>query len=136
MRWLTLIVALSLGAGALAAETFEGFDDPAMDARYRALIHSLRCLQCQNQSIAESGADVAGDLRRQVRDRMVEGWSDKQITDYFVSRYGDFVTYRPPFKPSTWLLWAAPGLLLVGGGFVFARIVRARMQQPLDEDLL
>lgn len=136
MRWL-LIAALFIGAASALAqvETYEGFADPALDGRYRDLIHSLRCMQCQNESLAESQVDLAADLRRQVREQMANGASDEEIRDYLTSRYGDFISYRPPFKPSTWLLWLAPALLLLGGGIVFARIVRARMHQPLDEDL-
>jgi cytochrome c-type biogenesis protein CcmH len=135
MRWLVAVALVFVGASALAVETYEGFDDPVLDARYRDLIHSLRCMQCQNESLAESQVDLAADLRRQVREKMADGWSDAEIKDYLIARYGDFISYKPPFKPSTWLLWTAPGLLLLGGGVVFARILSVRMRQPLDEDV-
>ena len=135
MRRLVILLALLIGATAIAQEHSEGFDDPALDARYRELIHTIRCMKCLNQSIAESSADLAADLRRQVRELMIEGKSDNEIREYMAARYGDSINYQPPVKPTTWLLWAGPGILLVGGGIVFARILRARMQQPLDEDL-
>jgi cytochrome c-type biogenesis protein CcmH len=135
MRALVLIMASLFGAAALAVDTQESLDDPVLDARYRELIHSIRCMKCQNQSIADSPIDVAADLRRQVREMVAAGRSDSEIKSYLASRYGDFILYQPPLRPSTWLLWAAPGLLLVGGGVVFARILRVRMQQPLDEDI-
>jgi cytochrome c-type biogenesis protein CcmH len=78
---------------------------------------------------------VAADLRRQTREMMLEGYSDAQIRTHFAERYGDFILYKPPLNARTWLLWAAPGLLLLAGGIIFARTLRTRMQQPLDEDL-
>jgi len=135
MRWLTIPLALALGAAALAQSDVEGFEDPAQNERYRDFLHTLRCPQCTNQSVAESPGGTADDIKRLVRERMAAGQTDAEIRAYLVSRYGDVISYRPPFKPSTWLLWLAPALLLAGGGFVFARILRTRMQQPLDEDL-
>ena len=138
MRPLVLLLALTSGVttlGAFAQSEIGTFADPALESRYQDLVHTLRCLQCLNQSIAESPSDTAGDIRRQVRERIAAGESDSEIRAYLVSRYGDFISYRPLFKPSTWLLWSAPVLLLAGGAFVFARILRNRMQQPLDEDL-
>jgi cytochrome c-type biogenesis protein CcmH len=114
-------------------DSFEGFEDPELDARYRDLIHTIRCMQCQNQSIAESPSVIAADLRREVRTMMTEGRSNREIRDYLASRYGDFVNFLPPWKPTTWLLWTAPALLLLGGGIIFARVLRTRMRQPLEE---
>lgn len=130
-----LVAFLTLGAALNAQQLVEGFEDPTLDARYRELIQEIRCMKCQNQSIAESPIDQAGDIRRQVRALMADGLSDAEIRTYLAERYGDFINYRPPFKPSTWLLWSAPVLLLGGGAFVFARVLHQRMQQPLDEDL-
>lgn len=135
MRLILACALLSLGAAAFAIDTEVAFEDPALNARYRSLIHEIRCMKCQNQSIAESPIDQAADIRRQVRDLMRDGMSDAEIRDYLAQRYGDFINYRPPFKPTTWLLWSAPVLLILGGAIVFARILRERMQQPLDEDL-
>jgi cytochrome c-type biogenesis protein CcmH len=139
-RWLGPCVSLSVLIFALpvlsvAQDPVLGFEDPELDARFRKLTHEIRCMNCQNQSIAESPADQARDVRRIVWERMRDGQSDDEILDYLRSRYGDFISYMPAFKPSTWLLWFAPALFLLGGGLIFARIVRARMQQPLDEDI-
>lgn len=134
MRWRLLLAVLTLGFSIGVLAQGEGFDDPEVDARYRALIHTLRCMQCQNQSIADSPAATAVDLRRQTRELIDEGLSDNDIRVYFAERYGDFINYQPPLQPTTWLLWGAPALLVLIGAFVFARIVRRRMQQPLDEE--
>ncbi len=105
-----------------------------MNERYRDLVSELRCPTCQNESIADSNAPIAADLRQQVRTRMTEGESDEQIRDFLVTRYGNFITYRPPLTPTTWALWGGPAALLVLGGFVFYRIVRERASQPIEED--
>ena len=107
------------------------FADAAEEARFRALAAELRCVMCQNQSLADSNALIARDLRTQVLALMREGRSDDDIRQYLVERYSDFVLYRPPMKPSTWLLWFGPGLLLLGGGIAVARIVRARSQREV-----
>jgi cytochrome c-type biogenesis protein CcmH len=117
-----------------AIDTEEAFDDPVMNERYRALIHEIRCMKCQNQSIADSPIDVAADLRRQVREMMASGRTDAEIKGFLASRYGDFILYQPPLKPSTWVLWGGPVALLGLGGLVFFRILRARSSQPIDED--
>jgi cytochrome c-type biogenesis protein CcmH len=135
MRALTLLVALVLSAAALTIDAQEAFDDPALNERYRELVESIRCMKCQNQSIADSPIDVAADLRRQVREMILEGRSDSEIKTYLAERYGDFILYQPPLNSRTWLLWSAPALLLLTGGIVFARTVRKRMRQPLDEEL-
>jgi cytochrome c-type biogenesis protein CcmH len=100
--------------------------DPALEARVLAIAAELRCLVCQNQTIADSHADLAQDLRRQVREMLVRGDTDRQIIDYMTARYGDFVLYRPPMKSSTWLLWFGPGLLLVGGLVALGLVLRQR----------
>ena len=133
MRWLPALTLLVMGSVFGQVDSFEGFTDPELDARYRDLIHTIRCMQCQNQSIAESPATIAGDLRREVRTMMAEGRSNREIREYLASRYGDFVNFLPPWKPSTWLLWTAPALLMLGGGWVFARVLRNRARQPMEE---
>lgn len=130
--WLALLLTL-LATAAFAIDTEDAFDDPVMNARYRALIHEIRCMKCQNESIADSPVDVAADVRRQVRDMMAEGMSDAEIKDYLSSRYGDFILYRPPLKPKTWALWGGPVALLLIGGFVFARVVRNFSRRPIDD---
>lgn len=129
-----LLVVLGCAGTAYAIDSQPAFDDPALQARYVKLIHELRCLVCQNETIADSNADLAADLRRDVHEMIANGRSDKQILAFMTARYGDFVLYRPPFEPKTWLLWAAPGALLLIGAGIFARIVYRRSMQPLDED--
>jgi cytochrome c-type biogenesis protein CcmH len=125
---------------ALAIDSGRAFEDPAQQERYEQLIRDLRCLVCQNQSIADSNAMLASDLRREVRDLMEAGRSDDEIRAFMTERYGDFVLYRPPVKPRTWLLWSAPALLLLGGigiaAMVIMRRVRAAHASPaaLDEE--
>ena len=109
-------------------------DDPLLNARYHALIQEVRCLVCENRSIAESPSDVADDLKRLIREMIVAGKSDAEITEFLAARYGDSILYRPPVQPNTWLLWGGPAVLLLVGAFVFARIVRARAAQPIEED--
>ena len=103
--------------------------DPVLEKRVLALSESLRCLVCQNQTIADSHADLAVDLRNQVRDKMAAGWSDEKIIDYMVARYGDFVLYNPPFKSSTVLLWVGPFALLLLGGIFFIRKLKTQAVQ-------
>ncbi|WP_255608405.1 cytochrome c-type biogenesis protein [Methylosinus sp. Sm6] len=100
---------------ALAVEPGEKLADPALEARARAIAGELRCLVCQNQSIDDSDAPLAKDLRLIVREKLKGGASDAEVREFVVARYGDFVLLRPPVKPETWLLWAAP-LLALGGG--------------------
>ena len=134
-----LLVLLLLAAArpALAIEPGEALADPAAEARARAISREIRCLVCQNENIDESGADLARDLRRIVRERLAAGDSDQAVRDYLVARYGDFVLLRPPVKPKTYLLWFAPPaiLLLAGLGLVihYRRRRAADGPAPLDE---
>jgi cytochrome c-type biogenesis protein CcmH len=123
---LLLIGALALAPAAHAAEALPTEQDPVAQARAVKLEAELRCLVCQNQTIAESNAELAVDLRRQVREQIAAGKSDTEIIDFMTSRYGDFVLYRPPLKATTVLLWSGPLLLLALGAFMLARIVRER----------
>ena len=129
-----LLIGLLWALPALAAEDLAPFQDPALEARYQNLIRETRCLVCQNQTIADSNADLASDLRRQIKQQIADGASDGDIVDFLVTRYGDFVLYRPPMKPTTWLLWAGPALLVLLGLGVFARVIYVRSRQPLDEE--
>jgi cytochrome c-type biogenesis protein CcmH len=107
--------------------------DPALDQRVMALSNELRCLVCQNQTIADSNAPLAEDLRNQVREKMQQGASDSEIIDFMVARYGDFVLYRPPFKATTFLLWFGPLLLLAAGSIVLLRrLLRRRPAQDVE----
>jgi len=120
---------LYCGSFAQASVEAQRFDTPEQEARYRTLLHELRCLVCQNQSLADSNAELAQDLRLQTYDMIVHGDSDKAIIDYMVARYGDFVLYRPPLKPSTVLLWAGPFILLIIGLSVVALFIRRRKRE-------
>jgi len=141
-RWRAILLALLTAAvftaqipPAHAIDTEEPLGDPQLQARYERLINELRCLMCQNETIADSNAGLAADLRREVRALVLEGKSDAEIRKFMTDRYGDFVLYRPPFTARTALLWALPGLLLLAGAFVAFRIVRQRSQLvPLDPD--
>ncbi len=134
-RLLALIVSTFL-AGVCGAQSVEDLSDPALNARYQALIREVRCLVCQNQTIADSNADLASDLRREIREMLESGATDNEISDFLVARYGDFVLYRPPVQPNTWVLWGGPAAMVVIGLVVFARVMRTRSRQPLDEDEL
>ena len=110
------------------------FEDPVLEAQYQSLVNEVRCLVCQNQTIADSNAPLASDLRREIREMMGEGASREEVVEFLVARYGDFVLYRPRIQPNTWALWAGPVVLLSIGLIVFVRIVRVRMGQPLDDE--
>ena len=129
-----LVAALALGSGAaLAVLPQERLADPALEARARALSKQLRCQVCQNQSIDDSNAPLAADLRRVVRERLVAGDVDRDVLAYLSQRYGDYVLLRPPVGPTTWALWFGPALLLGAGGFgvwVYFRRRRAGGRAP------
>jgi cytochrome c-type biogenesis protein CcmH len=105
-------------------------ENPELEKRVAGLSHELRCLVCQNQTIAESNAPLAIDLRNQIREQMKRGASDREVIDFMTARYGDFVLYRPPFKATTLVLWLGPFLLLVAGTWMLLRRVRKREAQP------
>lgn len=124
-----IVVALLLGClafGAQAIDTEQDLPTPELQARYETLINELRCLVCQNQSIADSNAGLASDLRREVHSMLLAGKSDAEILQFMTDRYGDFVLYRPPFVGRTLLLWLAPALLLGIGLLVAVRVVQGR----------
>ena len=129
---IALACALLLGT-AWAIDPEPPFEDPALEADYQGLINEVRCLVCQNQTIADSNAPLASDLRREIRQMMGEGASRAEVIEFLVARYGDFVLYRPPFQSTTWALWGAPVFLLAIGAVVFVRILRVRMRQPLED---
>ena len=109
------------------------FKDRAEEVRFQNLTKQLRCLVCQNQSLADSEAQLAGELRRQVFDMMQAGKSDAEIKQYLVARYNDFVLYDPPLKPGTWLLWLGPGVLLAAGVGVLINVLRKRARQTFAD---
>jgi len=130
-----LLAALLLAGAfpALAIDTEKAFDDPALQARYEQINRELRCLVCQNQTIADSNATLAQDLRREVREMIAAGKTDAQIREFMIERYGDFVLYRPRMTASNFLLWAAPVLLLLLGTFIGIRYIRKQAAEA-DSD--
>ena len=131
--WLVQPVAASTAAPATPAATAASAVLPTeLEQRAQKLAAQLRCLVCQNQTIADSNADLAVDLKRQVREMLVRGASDREVIDFMTARYGDFVLYRPPVKSSTALLWYGPGVLLVVAVGVFLLILRRRTQLPAE----
>ena len=129
-----ILTLLLLSSASLAIDTEEAFEDPEMQARYEKILDEVRCLKCQNQTIKDSNAFLAGDLRREIRRMITDGMSDEQIFDFLVDRYGEFALYRPRASGKTLILWLAPALLLIGGAFVLLQIVRRRMALPIDDD--
>jgi cytochrome c-type biogenesis protein CcmH len=128
---MALLLAIALPAGAIDYE--KAFDDPALQARYEKINRELRCLVCQNQTIADSNASLAQDLRREVREMIAAGKSDAEIRTFMIDRYGDFVLYRPRMTARNFLLLAAPALLLLLGTVVVIRYVR-RQATKTDEE--
>lgn len=127
VKALALMLLVLLGGAAFGREAPPAAADPAVEQRMTNLTEQLRCLVCQNQTIADSNAGLAIDLKNEVREKMEQGMSDRQIIDYVVARYGDFVLYRPPFKATTLLLWLGPLLLLAAGLFaLFYKLARRR----------
>ena len=129
MKAISAIVLLLLSVQCAAREAPSAVDDPVLEKRVVNLTSELRCLVCQNQSLADSHADLAIDLKNQVRSQMLAGKSDAEIRNYMVARYGDFVLYDPPFKSSTLLLWAGPFALLLIGLLGLARYLRSRRRR-------
>jgi len=142
LRLLALLLAVVAPLGAAAKEAESVGPDPVIEQRMMKLADELRCLVCQNQTIADSQAELAADLRQQVRELIRKGMSDEEIKAYLVARYGDFVLYRPPVNGNTLLLWFGPAVLLAGGMVALvialrrriARIDAAEKSQPLSDD--
>jgi cytochrome c-type biogenesis protein CcmH len=127
-----LLLALALPASAQVQAPETASKDPRVEERMKDLAEELRCLVCQNQTIADSNASLAVDLRGQIRTQIAAGRSDQEIRDYMVQRYGDFVLYSPPLKATTALLWAGPALLILGGAAAFVLVVRRRRTAPAE----
>ena len=131
LRVLAPALLLALLPAAFAQEPLREFESPEQRERYYELLEELRCLVCQNETLASSNAGLAGDLRDEVYRLVVEeGRSDEAAIEFLTQRYGDFVLYRPPFRPSTWLLWTGPFLMLLLGALVLAVVVRRRRGEP------
>ena len=127
--WFMLVITLVLQlpwSTARANEAAPLADDPVVEQRLLVIAEEVRCLVCQNESLAGSRADLAQDLRREIRSLIKQGKTDKEVMDFLVSRYGDYVRYRPPVKPSTWLLWGGPFVLLGAGLAGLVLFVRRR----------
>lgn len=136
--WLTMAV-LSSTPVVLAVDTTQ-LANPALQTRYLALTHELRCMQCQNQTIADSPVGLASDMRREVREMLLAGKSDDDVRNFMVARYGEFILFRPRFSARTAWLWLAPGVLLLIGLIIAVRVVRQRSalvgqdNEPVEED--
>lgn len=132
MRALLGLLMLALAGATLAKEAAPLAEDPAVEARLKHISKELRCLVCQNETLADSQADLAKDLRREVRDKISQGLDDEQIKAYLTQRYGDFVLYRPRMTATTVFLWFGPFLLLLGAAFGVARFIKQR-RRALEE---
>jgi cytochrome c-type biogenesis protein CcmH len=135
LAWTFLLLASLLVIPAQAREALPLSDDPVVEARMLAISEELRCLVCQNETLAASRAELAEDLRKEVRRLIRENKTDPEIKEYLVSRYGDFVLYRPPVKPTTWLLWSGPFLLMVAGIAALVAYLRRRGREVKDTPL-
>ena len=128
-RFAAALLSASLNCTTFANEAVPAAADPALEARVMQVAAELRCLVCQNQTIADSSADLAVDLRKQIREKLRQGQSERQILDFMSERFGDFVLYRPPLKATTLLLWGGPFALLLTAAFVLARTLRQRQRE-------
>lgn len=125
---------LLLAGGVFAIDTGKAFDDPVLQARYEKIISEVRCLKCQNQTIKDSNAFLAADLRREIRRMLGDGQTNAEIFDFLVDRYGEFALYKPRMRGKTLILWLAPLLFIAIGVLVTLRVVRDRMRMPLDDE--
>jgi cytochrome c-type biogenesis protein CcmH len=139
MKSLLFTLLIALNTAAWAGEAAPVGEDPVIEQRMVKLSEDLRCLVCQNESLAGSHAELAEDLRKEIRTQMKAGKNDKEVINYLTTRYGDFVLYRPPFKPLTYLLWLGPLLFLaLGGGIWYVTLNKRRSLKdtPVDEKQL
>ncbi|MCH8868011.1 MAG: cytochrome c-type biogenesis protein CcmH [Proteobacteria bacterium] len=128
----SLLIFFAIPASAIDAA--KASDDPELQARYDKIISEVRCLKCQNQTIKDSNAFLASDLRREIRRMLNEGQSDDEIYEFLVTRYGEFALYRPRMSGKTLFLWLAPFLFLFGGAIILWRVLRRRMVMPIDDE--
>ncbi|HVY22356.1 MAG TPA: cytochrome c-type biogenesis protein [Steroidobacteraceae bacterium] len=129
-----LLLSFLLCRAAWAIDSAPAFDDPQLQARYENLTQQLRCPQCQNDSIADSNAPLAVDLRRELRDQIASGKSDAEVLKFLTDRYGAFILFKPPFEARTMFLWLGPGILLLGGLAIAVRIILQRAKLPIEPD--
>jgi cytochrome c-type biogenesis protein CcmH len=130
----TPVTAASPVAAAPVLDANGQLEDPGLQARFERITKELRCLVCQNESIADSNVELAGDLRRQVREMLTTGQSDDAIFAFMTDRYGEFVRFRPPLERKTALIWGAPFIMLLLGGVIIFRVMRHRSRMPLDDE--
>ncbi|MCH7822726.1 MAG: cytochrome c-type biogenesis protein CcmH [Proteobacteria bacterium] len=128
----SLLIFFAVPAAAIDAS--KAFDDPELQARYDVIISEVRCLKCQNQTIKDSNAFLASDLRREIRRMLIEGQTDDEIFEFLVVRYGEFALYRPRMSGKTLFLWLAPFLFLFGGAIILWRVLHRRMVMPIDDE--
>jgi len=128
------VLAVFVAGSAMAIDTGRSFDDPEMQARYEEIIEEVRCLKCQNQSIKDSNAFLASDLRREIRNLLEEGKTNDEIYDFLVARYGDFALYRPRTTGRTAILWYGPMVFLLLGGLIVWRVIARRSRLPIDDE--
>jgi len=134
---LAIAGVLGMFASSAAVEAVDAngqLEDHALQARFERITLELRCLVCQNESIADSNVELAGDLRRQVREMLVAGKSDDAIFKFMTDRYGEFVRFSPPLEPKTLLIWGAPFIMLLLGSVIIYRVTRQRSRMPLDDE--
>ena len=136
MKHIVLVILVSVCfGGALVAKEAQPNEDPKIEQRMKALTEQLRCLVCQNETLADSRADLAEDLRQQIREQMNAGKSDQEILAFLTQRYGDFVLYKPPVKATTYLLWFGPFILLIAGTGLLYRYLKHRRELIQDKPL-
>lgn len=133
LRWVSVLAGIMLSVSAWAAIDTYSFKSVEQEQQYRELTEQLRCPKCQNNSIADSNAIIASDMRQKVYELMEKGYTNKQITEYMVARYGNFVTYEPPLTAATIILWAGPALFVLLGAIVV--ITRARRRRPNEPEV-
>lgn len=137
-RWtarLAALAVLALSAGpALAVDVTPLLPTPQLQQRYLALTHEFRCVQCQNESLADSNVSLAGDLRLEIHDLLLQGKSDNDVRNFLVARYGEFILFRPRMSVKNLWLWSAPGVLLLGGAFIAVGVLRKRASLPIVDD--
>jgi cytochrome c-type biogenesis protein CcmH len=131
---LAVLGMFTCSAAMQAVDANGQLEDHALQARFERITQELRCLVCQNESIADSNVELAGDLRRQVREMLLAGKGDDAIFKFMTDRYGEFVRFSPPLEPKTLLIWGAPFIMLLLGGLIIYRVARQRSRMPLDDE--
>ena len=134
-RIISSLALTFFAASVFAIDSEQAFNNPDLQARYENLIAEVRCVTCQNQNIKDSNAFIAADLRREIRRMIREGLNNNEIKDFLVTRYGDFVLYRPRYEGKAIILWITPFLFFVFGGIAVVRVIRYRANLPIDEAL-